>query len=209
MADKLESDIQRMKKEIEQLISRKLPVVAGKYAKQHFQDNFRQGGYINGGLHPWPPAKRLSSGESGADSQYKTLMSSRNHLFSSINYTPGIAKVTIFNDVVYAAIHNEGGTVHPKITPKMRRFAWAKYYELKGKQKGARKPRKGQKNGTSQSAGNLPDSGEAEKWKRLALTKKETLTINIPQRQFMGQSAELDAKISAYVEKEVLRIINS
>ena len=208
MADKLESDIQRMKKEIEQLISRKLPVVAGKYAKQHFQDNFRQGGFVNGGLHPWPPAKRLSSGESGADSQYKTLMSSRNHLFSSINYTPGIAKVTIFN-VVYAAIHNEGGTVHPKITPKMRRFAWAKYYELKGRQKGAQKPRKGTQNRTSQSAGNQPDSREAEKWKRLALTKKETLTINIPQRQFMGQSAELDAKISAYVEKEVLRIINS
>lgn len=209
MADKLESDIQRMKKEIEQLISRKLPVVAGKYAKQHFQDNFRQGGYINGGLHPWPPAKRLSSNTPGADSQYKTLMSSRNHLFSSISYTPRIAKVTIFNDVVYAAIHNEGGTVHPKITPKMRRFAWAKYYELKGKQKGAQKPQKGPKNGTSQSSGKQPDSGEAEKWKRLALTKKETLTINIPQRQFMGQSAELDAKISAYVEKEVLRIINS
>lgn len=186
MADKLESDIQRMKKEIEQLISRKLPVVAGKYAKQHFQDNFRQGGFVNGGLHPWPPAKRLSSGESGADSQYKTLMSSRNHLFSSINYTPGIAKVTIFNDVVYAAIHNEGGTVHPKITPKMRRFAWAKYYELKGKQKGARKPRKGQKNGTSQSAGILPDSGEAEKWKRLALTKKETLTIKHPPEAVHG-----------------------
>lgn len=207
--DRLESDIQRMKKEIETLIARKLPVAAGKYAKQHFQDNFRQGGFVNGGLHPWPPAKRLSSGESGADSQYKTLMSSRNHLFSSINYTPGIAKVTIFNDVVYAAIHNEGGTVHPKITPKMRRFAWAKYHELKGRQKGTQKPRKGPKNGTSQSAGKQPDSGEAEKWKRLALTKKETLTINIPQRQFMGQSAELDAKISAYVEKEVLRIINS
>ncbi len=209
MADKLESDIRRMKKEIEQLISRKLPVVAGKYAKQQFQDNFRQGGFVNRGLHPWPQAKRLSSGEAGADSQYKTLMSSRNHLFSSINYTPGIAKVTIFNDVAYAAIHNEGGTVHPKITPKMRRFAWAKYYELKGKQKGAQKPRKGQKNGTTKSVGNQTDSGEAEKWKRLALTKKETLTINIPRRQFMGQSAELDARISAYVEKEVLRIINS
>ena len=207
--DKLESDIQRMKKEIETLIARKLPVAAGKYAKQHFQDNFRQGGFVNGGLHPWPQAKRLSSGGTGADSQYKTLMSSRNHLFSSINYTPGIAKVTIFNDVVYAAIHNEGGTIHPKITPKMRRCAWAKYYELKGGAKGAQKPRKGQKNGVTKSVGNQPDSGEAEKWKRLALTKKETLTINIPRRQFMGQSTELDARISAYVEKEVLRIINS
>ena len=207
--DKLESDIQRMKKEIETLIARKLPVAAGKYAKQHFQDNFRQGGFVNGGLHPWPQAKRLSSGGTGADSQYKTLMSSRNHLFSSINYTPGIAKVTIFNDVVYAAIHNEGGTIHPKITPKMRRFAWAKYYELKGEAKGAQKPRKGQKNGITKSVGNQPAAEEAEKWKRLALTKKETLTINIPRRQFMGQSAELDARISAYVEKEVLRIINS
>ena len=207
--DKLESDIQRMKKEIETLIARKLPVAAGKYAKQHFQDNFRQGGFVNGGLHPWPQAKRLSSGGTGADSQYKTLMSSRNHLFSSINYTPGIAKVTIFNDVVYAAVHNEGGIIHPKITPKMRRFAWAKYYELKGGAKGAQKPRKGQKNGVTKSVGNQPDSGEAEKWKRLALTKKETLTINIPRRQFMGQSTELDARISAYVEKEVLRIINS
>ena len=209
MMDKLESDIQRMKKEIETLIARKLPVAAGKYAKQHFQDNFRQGGFVNGGLHPWPQAKRLSSGGTGADSQYKTLMSSKNHLFSSINYTPGIAKVTIFNDVVYAAVHNEGGIVHPKITPKMRRFAWAKYYKLKGEAKGAKKPRKGQKNGIMKPVGNQPDSREAEKWKRLALTKKETLTINIPRRQFMGQSAELDARISAYVEKEVLRIINS
>lgn len=135
-----------MKNENERLISRKLPVVAGKYAKQHFQDNFRQGGFVNGGLHPWPPAKRLSSGESGADSQYKTLMSSRNHLFSSINYTPGIAKVTIFNDVVYAAIHNEGGTVHPKITPKMRRFAWAKYYDKKAPRSHEKAKRTGHRN---------------------------------------------------------------
>lgn len=198
--DKLQQDIQRMKKEIETLISRKLPVAAGKYAKQHFQDNFRQGGFVDGGLHPWPQARRISSGEAGADSKYKTLMSSRNHLFSSINYTPGVAKVTIFNDVVYAAIHNEGGTVHPKVTPKMRKYAWAKYYELGG-QKSANGGRRG-------AAKSVQVSDEAEKWKRLALTKKESLTINIPQRQFMGPSAELDAKISKYVENEILRIIN-
>lgn len=33
--DKLQQDIQRMKKEIETLISRKLPVAAGKYAKPY------------------------------------------------------------------------------------------------------------------------------------------------------------------------------
>ncbi len=205
--DKLLQDIQRMKKEVENLISRKLPVAAGKYAKQHFQDNFRQGGFVDGGLHPWPPAKRLSSGGKGADSRYGTLMSSRNHLLSSINYTPGVAKVTIFNDVVYAPIHNEGGTVHPKITPKMRRFAWAKYYELGGSNGGVT-PRKGQRKGSSGASSGQAVPEEAEKWKRLALTKKETLTVNIPQRRFMGPSAELDARISEYVENEILRIIN-
>lgn len=206
--DKFQQDIQRMVTDFENLIARKLPVAAGKIAKQHFQDNFRQGGFVNGGLHPWPPAKRLSSGAPGADSQYRTLMSARNHLFSSIGYTPGMAKVTIFNDVVYAAIHNEGGTVHPRITPKMRRFAWAKYYQLGGGGKSAQKGAKGAKSGKSAARGGGPDQAEAEKWKRLALTKKETLTIDIPKRQFMGPSAELDARLTEYVEKEILRIIN-
>lgn len=203
--DKTQQDIERMTKEFANLIARKLPVAAGKIAKQHFQDNFRQGGFVNGGLHPWPPAKRLSSGGKGADSKYGTLMSSRNHLFSAIGYTPGVARVTIFNDVVYAEIHNDGGTVHPAVTPRMRKFAWAKYYELGGKGKSASEGNKKGKKGKSASAV-VPE--EAEKWKRLALTKKETLSITIPRRQFLGPSEELDRKLTEYVEKEILRIIN-
>ena len=199
----LDRKLQQIVREIRTLIDRKIPVAAGKLAKDHFQNNFRKGGFVDRGVHPWPPAKRLSSGGTGADSQRPTLMSSRNHLFSSIGYRPGVAEVTIFNDVVYAQIHNEGGTVHPKITPKMRRFAWAKYYSLGGGGKGGQKGRKGTRKGGPGAA-----SGEAEKWKALALTKKESLTIHIPRRQFMGPSEALDARISAYVEKEVLRILN-
>lgn len=206
--DKCQQDIQKMVKEFENLIARKLPVAAGKLAKQHFQDNFMQGGFVGSGLHPWPPAKRLSSGMPGADSQYRTLMSSRNHLYSSINYTPGVAKVTVFNDVVYAAIHNEGGTVHPKITPKMRKYAWAKYYQLRGADKSPSEGPKRAKNGKSGRTSAGAPAGEAEKWKALALTKKTTLSIQIPKRQFMGPSEELDTRISSYVEREILRIIN-
>lgn len=206
--DKIQQDIQRMVKDFENLIARKLPVAAGKLAKRHFQDNFIQGGFVDGGLHPWPPAKRLSSGAPGADSQYRTLMSSRNHLYSAINYTPGMARVTVFNDVAYAVIHNEGGTVHPRITPKMRRFAWAKYYQLGGGDKSPSEGPKRPKNGKPAKVSSGSSFEEAEKWKRLALTKKTTLTIQIPQRQFMGPSEELDARISSYVEKEILRIIN-
>ena len=206
--DKLQQDIQRLVKDFENLIARRLPVAAGKIAKQHFQDNFRQGGFVDGGLHPWPPAKRLSSGAPGADAQYRTLMSGRNHLFSSIGYTPGVAKVTVFNDVVYASIHNDGGTVHPRVTPRMRRYAWAKYYQLGGGGESAPTGPKRGKAGKSAGRGGGANPVEAEKWKRLALTKKETLTIEIPRRQFMGPSAELDARLTDYVEKEILRIIN-
>ena len=59
--DKLQVDMQKMMKETEMLIALKLPVAAGKFAKQHFQDDFLKGGFVNGGIHPWSPAKRFSS----------------------------------------------------------------------------------------------------------------------------------------------------
>lgn len=68
-------------------------------------------------------------------------------------------------------------------------------------------PKRG-KTGKSAGRGGGSNLAEAEKWKRLALTRKETLTIEIPKRQFMGPSAELDARLTDYVEKEILRIIN-
>ena len=203
MADKIEKDIQRFVQGVEQLVSRKLPIYAGKTAQQHFRENFTKGGFVDGGLHPWTPSKRLSSGGQGADSKYGTLLSSRKHLYSSINYTPSTAKVTIFNDVVYAQIHNEGGTIG--ITPKMRGYAWHRYYELAGKGKSGSDSPKIRKKG-EQSA-EAPESEEAKLWRGLALTKKQFVTI--PKRQFIGQSAELDDKIAAYIEREVLKILNS
>lgn len=37
---------------------RKLPVLVGRTAKDHFQENFRQGGFVDGSLHPWQEAQR-------------------------------------------------------------------------------------------------------------------------------------------------------
>ena len=63
--------------------------------------------------------------------------------------------VTWGTNLIYAAIHNFGGTVRPKVTPKMRKFAWAKWYET-----------------------------EDDKWKGLALTVKTKLEIKLPKRQY-------------------------
>jgi len=46
-------------------------------------------------------------------------------------------KMSYGSKVSYALIHEEGGTIHPKITEKSRKFFWAKWYETKqGKYKG-------------------------------------------------------------------------
>lgn len=85
------------------LFQRKLPVIVGRMAKDHFQDNFRRGGFVNGGLHAWKPVNRFASGANGS---YGPLLSGRNHLFSSIEYRPSDYQVVIGNYLPYAPVHN-------------------------------------------------------------------------------------------------------
>ena len=191
-------EIQKKRKELDELVRHRLPVVVGRMAKDHYQDNFRKGGFVNNGLQKWEPAKRLTSGSSRASAKYGTLLSSRNHLFSSIKSTPGDYGVKVSNDVPYAAAHQYGETMQATVTDKMRRFAWAKYYEAGG---GSKSGGEGVKK---------PDTinSDAEFWKRLALTKKTKLSIKMPARPFIGESAELTQKIRNKGDAEIRKILN-
>lgn len=184
--------IKAKQKEIRDAVHRRLPVKIGRMATDHFQDNFRRGGFVDGGLHPWPATRRQQAGGKSANSQYGPLMSARKNLYGSIRYVPGDAQVTVGTSVPYAAVHNQGAdiTSHPRVTPKMRKFAWRQFFAAGG------------------SKGGNP---EADKWKALALTKKEKLTVtsHIPQRHFLGPSQELTEKVSQTVENEIKKILNS
>ena len=194
--------IRAKQKEIDTLMRRKMPIRVGNMAKRHFQDNFRKSGFVDGGLHPWPKTKRQLAGGTSAASQHKPLLSNRNHLFNAVRYVPGDYRVKIVNDVPYAPIHNWGGETSPAVTPKMRRFAWAMYYQAAGKSKKGTKGRKAAENAPS---GALPP--EAQMWHSLALTKMKRLRIKIPQRQFIGQSRELEERIRADVETQVESVL--
>jgi phage gpG-like protein len=196
--------IKAKKKELDDLMRRRMPVLAGRMAKDHYQDNFRQSGFVNGGLRPWPASKRLSSGGTSASDNYGTLLSSRNHLFSSIKYVPGDGRVVVSNDLQYAPVHNWGGTVSPAVTRKMRGFAWAMYYKTIGKKKGGTDKKKGKRGGSAKA----PVSPQAAFWRNLALTKKTKLSVRIPQRQFLGESQELIQKINDKTEEEIRKILN-
>lgn len=180
-------------KEIQDAVHRRLPVKIGRMAADHFKDNFRQSGYVDGGLHPWPKTRRQQAGGKSANSQYGPLLSARNHLYGSIRYVPGDAQVVVGTSVPYAAVHNRGATIttHPRVTPNMRKYAWAKFFEAGGNKADA------------------PAGSPAGKWKALALTKKGRLTVtaHIPQRQFLGPSQELNDKIREEIESELKNIL--
>jgi len=98
--DEFAKFIEQKASEIQELQDRTLPIKGGAIAKGHFQDNFIQGGFVNGGLQRWQPKKKPDG--------YRELLSSRNNLFSSIQSVPGIGEVRIINTLPYAAVHNEG-----------------------------------------------------------------------------------------------------
>lgn len=185
--------IKAKNKEIKDSIHRRLPILVGRKATDFFKDNFRKGGFVNNGLHPWQKTQRQRAGGKSATSQYGPLMSGRKNLYGSIRYVPGDAQVVVGTTLHYAAIHNWGGTVtsHPRVTQKMRKFAWRQFFAAGG--------------------GKGNDSKEASKWKALALTKKQQLDItsHIPQRQFIGQSKELEEMVQQTIEKEITNVLKS
>jgi phage gpG-like protein len=194
------------RRELDNLMRRKLPVKVGAMAKAHYQDNIRERqGFLNGGLQPWQKTKRQQSGGKSAAANYGALLSSRKHLYSSIKYTPSDYKVVVANDLKYAPVHNWGGTVSPTVTPKMRKFAWAMYYKVSGKKKTGTGGKKGKKRG-KQTESEIPEA--AKQWKALALTKKTKLNTKIPQRQFLGESKELIEQIHQTVDTEIRNVLN-
>ena len=190
--------IEAKRQQLREAVNRRLPIKIGRRAADHFTENFRLGGYVDGGLHPWPKTKRQQSGCMAAAALYGPLLSGRNNLARSIRYVPGEAQVTVGTTVPYAAVHNQGAdltvTTHPRVTPKMRKFAWAKFFEAGGNKATA----------TGASAAGF--------WKALALTKKEKLSItanvHIPQRRFIGPSKELRQIIIDTITQELRPIIN-
>ena len=94
--------IKEKAKELDDMAKHRLPVKIGRMAKDHYQDNFRKGGFVNKRLQRWPATKRQQSGDTSAASNYGPLLSRRNHLFSSIKYMPSDYHVRVANDVPYA-----------------------------------------------------------------------------------------------------------
>lgn len=72
---------ERIKEEVEKEVHDRFPRKVGVIAANHFKQNFRDGGWLDGGLHPWKRTRRQDS--NSPDARYGPLTSRRNHLMRS------------------------------------------------------------------------------------------------------------------------------
>jgi phage gpG-like protein len=150
----------------------KLPKEIGDVAVNYFLDGFQREGLE--GEPKWQPRK----GSSGGRTERRNLLVKTGKLRRSIRIVRLTStSVSIGSDMPYAQIQNEGGTTHPTISEKSRKYFWAMY----------------KKTGS-------------QFWKNMATTKKTNLTVNIPARPFMKITPALRNIINRHILKRITEV---
>ena len=147
-----------------------------------FDQNFARKAFFD---RPWD--KRKFSYRRG------TLMAATNRLRRSYRAITTGPSIRFYSDAPYASIHQKGGKI--KVTPRMRRYFWAMYYQRKGQQT---KTKTGK---LSMSARNQQLNDEAEFYRNMALNKKGVITI--PRRKVIGDHPKVKEVISRIAGKAV------
>lgn len=102
--------------------------------------------------------------------------------------------IIFFTTEPYAAIHNDGGEI--KVTAKMKRFFWYKYYSATGS---FGRKKNGERRNDKRT---VQLSTEAEFWKFMALMKVGK-SIRIPRRRFLGTSPEVEQTVRDIIEENI------
>lgn len=190
-APDIQKQVENAVRRLNTLYTRTLPVKVGTKAVSLTKKRFSDSAF-NGRAWQEPYRRKLSF--KGAQASYKTLLSGTNHLRDVTYFKPEPGKVYIRNQVDYAQIHNEGGSI--KVTAKMKRYFWYRYSAAKG----ARLTKK--RGGLRKTKGNEALTREAMFWRNMAL-KREGSLIRMPRRHFFGPDANMSKEIRKIIEREL------
>lgn len=149
--------------------------------KDEFDQNFARQGFFN---ESWQ--RRRSPLRPGG-----AILVDTGSLRRSLDVKTTASTIEFHYGKEYAAIHNEGGSI--KVTDRMKKFFWHKYYEAQGSFQ-RRKDGSNRQNGRNRRL-----TTEAEFWKWLAL-KKVGSEIRIPRRQFLGYSPIVEQTVRQIIE---------
>lgn len=196
----------KLYEKINHYIGRPAHTKIGALAISWYMKHYREEHWYNGSSwQKWKKPKRFNP-KGGTVNKYGTLLSKRQHLFRSISKLVESNRAIIYTNVPYAEIHNEGGEIKQNIpiTPKMRKWAWAMYYNsLRGKK--AKRTKSVQNGKKVYTTGNPV----ADKFAALALTKKQVINRNIkmPKRPFLYPNNELARELGKMVKTDIKNII--
>ena len=160
---------------------------AGSESVKFFKESFVKEGFTDASFVPWKKTTNPMAG--------KRTMYNKGTLMQSVRKIEETEKrVVVESDTAYSEINNNGGTV--TVTAKMKRYFWARYYELSGKVK----TNKNGKQSTSKAS--TKANKKAEFFKALALMKVGS-KIKIPKRQFMGDSRTMINQFDTFWKGQV------
>lgn len=179
------SDIDSQIKTVFRRILKDIQVELG----EEFDENFERQAFFT---KAW--ARRKSSTRPGGH-----ILVDSGRLRQSITSRTTDNSITFYTNEPYAAIHNEGGEI--KVTAKMKRFFWHKYYSATGSFGRKKNGERRNDRRTNQLA------TEADFWKAMALMKVGA-TIKIPKRQFLGTSPEVETAVRQIIEENLTDYIN-
>lgn len=111
-----------------------------------------------------------------------SVMNRSGNLRRSIKYSVRDGMIMFSSSLPYASIHNEGGEI--TVTAQMKKYFWAMYYKAVG---GITTKADG---GESKSKKNVKLTGEAAKWRAMALMKVGQ-KMKIEKRQFIGNHPQV------------------
>lgn len=174
-----------MKSEIQRILRNILSDIRVELTDE-FDKNFEREAFFS---EAW--ARRKSPAHGGRSGH---LLVDTGGLRQSIQSRSDDRSITFFSTVPYAGIHNEGGEI--KVTVKMKRYFWARYYEATG---GFERRKDGS---NRQNARNRRLTSEAEFWKLMALMKVGS-TVKIPRRRFLGSSPEVEKAVREIIEENL------
>lgn len=155
-----------------------------------FDQNFERQGFFS---EKW--ARRKSPLRPGG-----SILVDTGALRRSVKSRSDDRSITFYSDLPYAAIHNEGGEI--KVTERMRRYFWHRYYEARG---GFGRKKNGE---LRQNKKNRQLGTEAEFWRAMALMKVGKV-IRIPRRQFLGMSPEVERDVTKIIETNLEEYFNN
>jgi phage gpG-like protein len=106
-------------------------------------------------------------------------------------------RIVFTSDAPYAGLHNEGGTI--RVTAKMKRYFWARFYELSGKVRVNVRTRTVRRSSQKYSI-------ESEYYKSLALMRVGS-RIRMPERRFIGNAPEVQAAVKRVADRHFKDVV--